>query len=160
MRLLAFILALAPLPALALSCMPYRITDAYRAAAKAGAPYVIVRGTLTFDTSRLPAEDHTGQTPTPDRTQIPAQIVGVALGSGGRRIPRAYKTTLEVYCSGPWCARPAPGDALVFLRRDDADYVLEDRPCGAFLFSRPAAEDMRALQRCLDGGDCPASRGR
>lgn len=160
MKALALILALVPMPALALSCMPYRITDAYRAAAESDAPYVIVRGTLRFDAGAVPAGDHSGQTPTPARTVIPAEIEGVALGPRGQRVAKRYELKLEVYCSGPWCARAEPGDALVFLRRDGRQYVLEDRPCGAFLFRRPSAEDVQSVQRCLDGGACPASRER
>jgi len=122
--------------------------------------YVIVRGTLRFDAKRLPKEDHSGQTPTPKLTVIPAEIEGVALGPSGLREAGLYKMRLEVRCSGPWCPRPKPGDALAFLRREGQGYVLEDSACGAFLFTRPRAEDMRAVQNCLSSKPCPASGTR
>ena len=146
------------LPALALSCLPYGVTDAYRLAAKSEARYVIVRGTLRFDTALLPRPDPTGQSPTPPETEIPAEIEGVAIGPNGRREAARYKIRLVVRCSGPWCAQPSGGDALAFLRREGLRrYVLEDDPCGAYLFSRPSASDMQAVQRCISLKPCPAS---
>lgn len=137
----------------ALSCIRHGVTDAYRAAADSDAAYVVVRGTLRFDANDVPRSHQSAQ----ERKAIAAQIEGVALGPNGQRAVRRYEVQLEVRCSGPWCAEPRPGDALAFLRREGKHYVLEDAPCGAFLFNRPRAEDMRAVQACLDGKPCPAS---
>lgn len=103
----------------------------------------------------------TGQDATPKDTSLKAEIEGVALGPLGRRQAGTYKLRLKVSCSGQWCARPRPGDALAFLRRTGGKtYVLETAPCGAFLFNRPRAEDMRAIQNCLNAKPCPASDRR
>ncbi len=160
MKVLAIVLALLPLPLLALSCVPHGVTDAYRKAAQSEDLYVVVRGTLRFDEKKLPRGDHSGQTSTPQRTVIPAEIEGVALGPSGLRKARKYKIRLIVSCAGPWCPRPEAGDALAFLRREGKRYVLEAAPCGAFLFNRPRASDMRAVQTCLDSGPCPGWQDR
>lgn len=161
MKALACLLLLClPTAAAGLSCAPWGVTDAYRAAAKSDAPYVVVRGTLRFDAARLPRGDHTGQTRTPPRTVIPAEIEGVALGPSNLRVAKAYKLRLVVQCAGPWCARPKAGDTLAFIRRDGASYVLEATACGAFLFSKPSAEETRAVQTCLNSGPCPPWKDR
>lgn len=143
--------------AAALSCLRHGVTDAYRAAAEADAAYVVVRGTLRFDESRLPRSH---QASTPERRVLKGEIEGVAMGPMGQRVARSYDIQLEVSCAGPWCAEPRMGDTLAFLRKDGARYVLEDSPCGAFLFNRPRAEDVRAVQACLDAKPCRASPGR
>ena len=121
---------------------------------------MIVRGTLRFDKRKLPRGDHTGQTKTPLRTVIPAEIEGVAMGPSGLREARAYKLELVVHCAGPWCARPKTGDTLAFIRRQGSEYVLEATACGAYLFHKPNAEQTRAVQRCLNAKPCPPSAGR
>jgi hypothetical protein len=120
-----------------------------------------VRGTLRFDASKLPNPDRTASVPPgPGPTVLDARIEGVALGPNGRREARSYDLRLSVSCAGPWCARPRPGDALAFLRRDGNTYWLETNPCGGFLFNRPDHKTMRAIQNCLNAKPCPASKRR
>ena len=140
--------------AAALSCMRHGVTDAYRAAAESNAAYVVVRGTLRFDESKLPKSHQNPR----ETSVLTGRIEGVALGPMGQRVARSYDVQLELSCAGPWCAEPNQGDTLAFLRKDGARYVLEDAPCGAFLFNRPQPEDIRAVQACLDAKPCPSLR--
>ena len=155
-----FIGLLLPVQAMALSCLPYGITDAYRDAAEADETYVIVRGTLRFDPGELPEVDLADQAATPALTVIRAEMSGVNVGQKGRRVPFTKPVRLEVRCFGPWCSQPQPGDTLAFLLRKGQRYTLATDPCGGFLFGRPTAAQMRAVQQCLDGRLCPESEGR
>ncbi|WP_052249381.1 hypothetical protein [Tateyamaria sp. ANG-S1] len=154
LRVLSFVLAFAPLPAFALSCMPYGVTDAYQEAAAAEEGYVPVLGTLEFDADLVPEMDLSGQTPTAAVTLIPATFKGDALTVRG--VDPAFETevVLEVQCAGPWCPQPKPGEMLGFLRQTSHSYVLHTNACGGFLFGRPSAEQVAQLRDCLAGRDC------
>ncbi|MEP3636695.1 MAG: hypothetical protein ABJN14_05460 [Paracoccaceae bacterium] len=151
------LLCFLPMPALALSCIPYGIQDAYLDAVESPEAYVIVRGKLTFDTSMLPKVDWNQQDKVPPVTNISARISGVHLGSFGKRASFSKDITLSIRCFGPWCGGAHEGDVVAFLRRDDTRYVLETDPCGGFLFAAPNAEHMRSLQQCLDGKSCKST---
>lgn len=74
MRFLGILLAVLPLPAFALSCMPHGVTNAYQEAAAAEEGYVPVLGTLDFDTKLLPEMDLSGQSDVPALTLIPSTL--------------------------------------------------------------------------------------
>jgi len=157
MRFLVLALMVLPLPAFALSCMPYGVSDAYLLAANAEEGYVPVLGTLDFDPEMLPRVDWGNQTEVPATTLIPATFRGAALGPRG--VPQDFETdvVLEVNCAGPWCPSPQPGDMLGFLRKTSHSYVLETNACGGFLFGNPRQEQIKELRDCLAGRKCESS---
>lgn len=74
-RIIACALAtLAPLPALALSCLPHSVEATYQRAAEAKESYVIVQGRLTFDASALP-DNGTGTINPPKRRRSRLKLV-------------------------------------------------------------------------------------
>lgn len=159
-RALACLIAgFAPVPALALSCLPYPIEAAWTDAAQSSQSYVVVHGTLRFDPAMLPRTDPANAAMTPPRTQIPAHLSGRLLGEGGFATPVDLDLTLVVLCYGPWCAGAADGaDALAFLRETPAGYVLEVNPCGGFLFGAPTPEMTQRVADCFLGADCTPAR--
>ena len=148
-------------PALALSCMPYGVTDAYRDAAAAEGDYVVVHGRLTFDESRLPQVDWANQAATPDHTRIPAQIDGASLTRAGFTATFRSPIEIDVQCFGPWCAGAESGiDYLAFLKRENGRYLLEITPCGGFSFGGPDPEQLDQVLACLQGKSCKPTRRR
>lgn len=160
LRVLSVLLACAPLPALALSCLPHGVTDAYLDAAEAQEGYVPVLGTLSFDVDLVPEMDLSGQSPTQALTLIPARFEGQALTLRG--VDQAFETdvVLELQCFGPWCPRPAPGPMLGFLRQTSHSYVLHSNACGGYLFGQPTAAQVDQVRACLAGKDCRPSANR
>lgn len=147
------LLALWPGQAFALSCLPWGVTDAFLQADAAEEGYVVVLGQLDFDAGALPEVNLDRQDETPPLTRIPAQFEGAALVRGAANVPFAVPVVLEVACFGPWCPQPRPGEVLAFLRKDGEAFVLDDNPCGGFLFT--AEEGLVAQARqCLAGGEC------
>ena len=159
LRVLSFAVAcMAPLPAVALSCMPHGVTHAFQEAAAAEEGYVPVLGQLDFDPDYLPPADLSGQTNVPPVTLIPATFRGEALTVRG--IPRPFETdvVLEVQCFGPWCPQPQPGEMLGFLRQTSHSYVLHTNACGGFLFGQPTDAQIEQVEDCLAGRSCEADR--
>ncbi|WP_299701670.1 hypothetical protein [uncultured Tateyamaria sp.] len=158
LRVLSVVLACVPLPALALSCMPHGVTNAYQEAAEAEEGYVPVLGTLDFDKDLLPEMDLSGQSEVPPVTLIPATFKGDALTVRGVSQPFETDVVLEVQCFGPWCPQPQPGEMLGFLRQTDHSYVLHTNACGGFLFGRPTQEQVEQVKDCLGGRSCEARK--
>lgn len=158
MRILTLVAScLLPLPALALSCLPYGVTDAYLQAEQAEEAYLPVLGELTFDPAMLPRVDWDKQQEVPATTLIPAIFKGGALGP--RNVAQDFETdvVLEVNCAGPWCPSPQPGDMLGFLRKTSHGYVLSVGACGGFHFGQPNLATIRQVKECLSGRACDPS---
>ncbi len=161
MRWLALALVALPMPALALSCMPFGVTDAYLKADASADAYVPVLGMLQFDASAVPQVDWDRQGEVPPRTTIAAVFKGHALTQRGIEVPLASDVTLEVECSGPWCPSPKPGPVLAFLRKtEDQGYAVSINACGGFLFGSPSPEQISAVEDCLAGRACRPSARR
>ena len=161
MRWVALLFACLPMPALALSCMPHGVTDAYLEADASADSYVPVLGTLEFDVSAVPQVDWDKQGDVPALTEIPAVFKGDALTRRGVSLPLETSVTLEVKCSGPWCTSPRPGPVLAFFRKKgEAGFAVSIGACGGFLFGKPLPEQVSAVKDCLAGRGCPPSVGR
>ena len=156
LRVLSVLGCLAPLPALALSCVPYGVPDAYQEAAAAEDGYVPVLGQIDFDPDLLPEVDWNNQQDVPPTTLIPATFRGDALSVRGVAQPFETDVVLEVQCFGPWCPQPRPGRALAFLRQTSHSYVLSTTACGGFLFDQPTASQIKEVEECLAGRACRA----
>ena len=158
-RLIAFALAVfAPLPALALSCLPHSVEATYQRADQAEESFIVVQGRLIFDATALP-DNGTGNQNPPEMTRVPAQLSGMALSKGGFDVPFEQPLTLEVACYGPWCGSAEEGDVLAFVERSPQDgYLLESNPCGGNLFTAPKPALIEKVQSCFAGGDCSPER--
>jgi hypothetical protein len=158
-RIIACALAtLAPLPALALSCLPHSVEATYQRAAKAEESYVVVQGRLTFDAAALPKTGKVGSNP-PEETPLRAQISGKALSEGGFDVPFDQPLMLNVLCFGPWCGSAEEGDVLAFLeRKPDGAYALESNPCGGDLFGSPKPVMVDKVIACFQGAECTPVR--
>lgn len=158
MRILTLVaLCLLPLPAIALSCLPHGVSDAYLQAEQAEEAYLPVLGDLQFDPAMLPVVDMANQAATPRKTLIPATFKGDAMGARGVPIPFETDVLLEVGCIGPWCASAQPGPSLALLRRTSNSYVLSTNACGGFLFTKPTDVQIKQVQDCLSGRQCDPS---
>ncbi len=158
-RIIACALAtLAPLPALALSCLPHSVEATYQRAAEAKESYVVVQGRLTFDASALP-DNGTGTINPPEETPIPAEISGKALSNGGFDVPFEQPLMLNVLCYGPWCGSAEEGEVLAFLKRGaNGTYMLESNPCGGDLVGSPKPAMVDKVIACFQGADCTPVR--
>lgn len=142
-------------PAFALSCAPYDVADAYKAADQSADRHVVVFGTLTFDERQLPETDWQRQLDIPPLTKIPAKIVGEALNQNGFDLPYSVALTLEVRCLGPWCAGAKSGESyMAFINIDAKPPTVQASPCGAGLFARPTQAQKMQAQNCIKNGPC------
>jgi hypothetical protein len=148
-------------PALALSCLPWGPTDAYLEAKHAVASYVVVEGRLHFDEGKLPKTDWDKQELTPQETNIPARVTGMALQRAGWLTPFDGAVTLQVQCYGPWCAGANDGaDYVMFLEQRDAGYLLQVNPCGGFALDNSGGEAADKVLACHQGRRCRPSKRR
>ncbi|WP_147110254.1 hypothetical protein [Tateyamaria sp. syn59] len=155
LRVLSLLAVFAPVQAVALSCVPYGVSDAFQAAKAAEAGYVPVVGMLDFDTDLLPDTDLSVQViPGDPITLIPATFTGDALTVRGVDRPFETDVVLEVECIGPWCPQVQPGRILGFLRQTGHSYVLHTDACGGFLFGRPSDAQVEQVRDCLAGREC------
>lgn len=155
-RWLAACAAWLPLPALALSCMPWDVENAFTEADESAEAYVVVSGDLAFDVDMLPVVDWSDQIAVPPFTEIPARLTGFSLTSEGFSAPFEAEVTLKIGCAGPWCASAQPGPSLAFLKQTPAGWVLAQGPCGGFYFGDPA-QDVLARVAVMYAG---AQQGR
>ena len=160
MRFLVLALSVLPLPAFALSCLPFGVSDAYLEAAASEHGYVPVLGTLDFDAALVPQVDWQSLQDVPATPLIPATFTGTFLGPRGVGQDFETDVVLEVQCAGPWCPSPQPGDMLGFLRKTSHSYVLNTNACGGFLFGQPNAVATKQLKDCLSGRECEPSELR
>ena len=157
MRILLLILALiAPLPALALSCIAPTVERSFDQFAAAEDDYVIVDGTLAFDPTRMP-KGMTEVNP-PEMTRVPATMSGMSMDVLGSFEPFNEKITLEVLCIGPWCGGISQDTwTMAFLRRTENSYALVISPCGGTYFIEPTDEQVETAQRCMRNGTCEST---
>jgi hypothetical protein len=147
---------LAPLPALALSCMEPSVERSYAQADASEDFYVVVHGRVSLDTKLLP-HSRGGETQPPEMTLIQGVLVGKSLSKRGFKLPFDHNITLEVACFGPWCGSIQNGeDVLAFVRKDGEAYVLGVNPCGGDIFSAPKRKALKTVQKCLRSGGCPS----
>ncbi|MFK7835190.1 MAG: hypothetical protein AB8B60_03120 [Sulfitobacter sp.] len=159
MRLIAFLLALlAPVPALALSCITPSVERSYAQFDAAEETYVVVHGRITFDPARLPKRRLQNGNP-PRKSQIAGELKGYSLSKDGFVLPFDQAVTLEVFCLGPWCGSARNGeDTLAFVRKDQGGYTLAISPCGGTAFGAPKPALLKQVKGCMTKGNCTAER--
>lgn len=142
-------------PALALSCLRPDLPRTYQKLDAAEETYVVVHGRLTFDETRLPRPDMTGQAEPPPGARIPARLAGKALSPAGFVTPYDRAVTLDLRCFGPWCPIGESGmDVLVFVERGSTGDVVTLDPCYAHVFVAPNAQMLNQAVTCMRGGPC------
>ena len=156
--LLAALLALAPMQAMALSCMPHSVEAAFLEAQAAQERYVIVQGQLDFSLSEV--VDKWGKhNPNPQTLVIDAQLTGQSLSSRGFVRPYAKSVQLVLECYGPWCWQATPRrQVLAFVELGAQQNVIRTNPCSGFLFERPSQDMLDTVQGCFAGGACTPPR--
>lgn len=158
MRLIAFVLALvAPVPALALSCLAPSVERSYASFAAAEETYIVVHGRLTLDVSKLPKGMSATNRP-PRMTKIKAKLRGTSLGRSGFGLPFDQGVTLEVTCLSHWCGAVQNGeDLLAFVRKDADGYAMRISPCGGSVFATPKPAMLTQVERCMANKNCSAN---
>ena len=142
------LVALAPLPAAALSCMPYEPTDAFVDADASAARYVVVSGQLE-SLGGMPANE-LGKP-----YAFAARVKGHSLTRQGFTTPFEGPVTVEVTCTAGWCGQLEPGGAFVmFLETSGPGHVLTMAPCKPMAFANPTPGLEETLRRCFAGGAC------
>ncbi len=156
MMVIVFLIMLAPVSAVALSCTPHSVQGAFLDASADKANYIVVRGKLKFDVRKLPK---TGQNTAPQLTRINAELSGFVLSRRGFKTPYNNSVILEVACFGPWCASAQEGgEVLAFVKQDAEGDVVATNPCSGYLFSTPTPKMIRAVKRCLTNKGCKPPR--
>lgn len=155
--LFAVIFAVMPQIALALSCMPYGVQDAFVEAQSAKEQFVVVHGTLEFNAKQLPPRDMSNQQP--EDTVLNARLRGRSLSLTGFTNSYEKPVTVVLSCAGPWCAQAEAGaDVLAFVALGPDSNIITDGPCGGYLFARPTAQMLRDVTGCFRGESCAPSR--
>lgn len=141
--------------ALALSCLPFGITDSYLNAAQSDAEYNVLKGHLTFSQTELDsqlerARHKNGGTP----VSINARLRGFALGAQGFDIAATVDVTLKLNCLGPWCPHATSGrDVIVFAKKSGNTLSVTMDACSGDLYALTPEEEHEVLQ-CHTGGAC------
>ncbi len=147
-----FLLVLNPLPAQALSCLPYSPEQAFLNAQESPDRYVIVHGRLDFNPADLPQVEYGGH-PWPDNRFF-ATLTGFSLTGAGFTARFVRQIRVNAKCLGQWCGLIEPGrDYLVFLKKDSG-YLLELAPCGGMAFAEPDEALLERVHQCLLGEEC------
>lgn len=159
MRSLFFILALvAPMPALALSCLAPSVERSYAQYAADEDLYYVVHGRLTLDMSELPNRATQNKLP-PEMTKIEGQLSGSVLTPTGFKQPFEQDLLLEVSCISRWCGSVESGEiVLAFVRKDAEGYALAVSPCGGAVFDRPTPALLKQAKQCMTQGSCTVER--
>ncbi|MFW8633618.1 hypothetical protein [Cribrihabitans pelagius] len=152
--LAAAVLTLSASPALALSCVPWGVQDAYLEAAESEHVYNVIAGALAFDEEQLPRSHSDNPGSTPELTRVPAQLSGKMLAGGAFSEPVDVPVTLEVECLGPWCGGIVAGEDHIFFAEQRGDeLVVRANACGGWSFAdTPKAR--RQVLSCHGGGEC------
>ncbi len=147
-------------PAQALSCLPADVALSYSFAAEAEATYVVLWGELTFTPLPLPPQPDDPNQPIPPKA-VQAILTGMSLTSNGFSRPFDGPVLLDPVCWGPWCGGyPRAGvETVLFALQEDDRIRVELVPCGSTLHPNPAAEDIRRIETCHQGGPCDPAPG-
>ena len=151
------VIALAVLgsPVQALSCLPTDPVTTFAAMTAESEGFILLHGTLDFDTSTLPAFIETDPMPAP--APIDVIFTGTELTATGESAVMTIPATLQITCAGPWCGTATSGQEAVIFAAGDTDAMdVFVGPCGGQVFYDPTPETIAALAACLQGGACSA----
>ncbi|HKK97004.1 MAG TPA: hypothetical protein VJ928_02410 [Marivita sp.] len=141
-------------PAWSLSCLRPDIARDFADAAASEDSYILVKGKLFFDETKLPKRGDGSPSDMPEGADIPAWFDGYSLTPDGftRRFQR--DVILRVTCVASWCGSTSNGEHLAFLKRADTDFIMQLDPCGGMTYRDPTREQERTVTRCMRGEGC------
>ena len=146
----AMVLAIAAGPASALSCHRTHPVAAFNAVAKAKESFVVLHGEFDFDVSKVPNVNAP-----PVITSLQTRFTGKLLTGAGFTDDVDVAVTMNLNCSGPWCARVSPKtEYLAYVQQTENELIFNVGPCYAFAFSNPKDEQLKAIEQCAAGGEC------
>lgn len=151
------VIALAALagPVQALSCLPTDPAATFVAMTAESEGFILLQGSLDFDSSALPAFIETDPTPAP--APIAATFTGTELTAAGPGEVTIIPATLQISCAGPWCGSASSGQEAVIFATGDSDAItIYAGPCGGQVFYDPTPAMIATLTTCLQGGTCSA----
>lgn len=150
LTLAATALAIVAGPASALSCLRTHPVAAFNAVAEAKESFVVLHGEFDFDVSKVPDVNAP-----PVVTKVQTRFKGKLLTGAGFTDDVDVPITMNLDCSGPWCARVSPNvDYLAYVRQTEDELIFNVDPCYAFAFSNPEDKFIKAIEQCAAGGDC------
>lgn len=153
--MLALLLTILASPAAALSCAPYNAVQAFLDAQAAPDPYLVVLGTLTFDEGHLPKVDWDKQEEVKPDNVFSANLAGHSLARRGFVLPFREEITVNVQCTGPWCASLSDQEVyLAFLKQTETSFELVTHPCGGYAFGDPDPDILSRVKACVRGSGC------
>lgn len=141
-------------PAWSLSCLRPDIARDFANAAASEDSYILVKGDLFFDETKLPRREDATPSQMPEGADIPAWFDGYSLTSDGftRRFQR--DVILRVNCVASWCGSTSKGAHLAFLKRADTDFIMQIGPCGGMAYRDPTPGQERTVTSCMRGEGC------
>ena len=155
---LAAMLALSPVSAAALSCMPHSVEAAFGQAQAAQEQFVVVQGRLEIDQKQT-VKKRKKYDPKPATVVIDAQLTGQALSQSGFSVPYAKPVRVVLECFGPWCGKvQSGGQVLAFVETSGRSRVISVNPCGGFLFHNPTKKMLSKIKQCFAGKRCDVPR--
>ncbi|MEL7114236.1 MAG: hypothetical protein AAGP08_01375 [Pseudomonadota bacterium] len=145
MRRIAFVLALclSAGQAVALSCKPPTVQEAFAFAHEAAEEYVPVLGRFEGTVPRSEKAPKVDQ-------RYQARFVGVGLTRRGVEIPIDVSVDVHEQCIASWCpSLPSDMELLTFLRRDGAQHFFDIDACWSSAFLQPTTAQVEQMQTCL-----------
>ncbi|MGR3617572.1 MAG: hypothetical protein ACU0BB_16240 [Paracoccaceae bacterium] len=141
--------------AVALSCLPWGVDNAYQEAEASKTTFSVVQGVLHFDETKLPVVDWDHQEDVPQNTRIPAIVQGRSMTSAGFTQCVDLPVTLEIQCAGPWCANAKSGrEYVMFLEHKSDEKTLTANPCGSYFFDADGTDAAQQVLSCHKGQTC------
>lgn len=151
MRILSLCLAMfgAP-PALALSCLPPTVEQAFMVVQESPDIYVPVIGHFEGFAPRIP--DNSGM---PQDRQFWANFSGDHISSRGRDQAIRVQVLVSETCAASWCGNlPSGATMLTFLRKTGNGYSFTYGACGGNAFVSPSATQVQTVRNCMAWGSC------
>ena len=142
------------LPAGALSCLRPDPLATLRTAQDAAEPYVILYGTLDFDTALMPP--YLSGVPIETPEPVAATFSGRALGRGGfSYIVSENPITLVPECDANWCGITEPATpSLIFAEVTEQGWRVTHGACPFWVYLNPPRAILDSIATCATGGSC------
>jgi hypothetical protein len=139
-------------PALALSCFPPTIQQAFMGVQDSPEMFAPVVGRFDGFASRAPSNSQNPQ----DRT-FWANFDGSHISSKGAKSDRTLQVQVQITetCAASWCGNLAAGtQMLTYLLKSGNSYFLTVGPCGGNSVINPTAMQVKTVRSCMAKGRC------
>ncbi|KIT16345.1 hypothetical protein [Jannaschia aquimarina] len=140
----------------ALSCLRPSVESSFAAAQASSSIYEMAVGTFIVAPGEALPPAVTDD-PNREPSRIAARFEGRFATLEGFEQERQVPVTLELGCTGPWCATVPTGQVLVFLERADDGYVLSEGACPRLMFAANPEKERQAMACLTDPEACNAS---